>query len=80
MIWTSQRVKFKKNPGFTIITYLCCKLKMLWRKFDAYKYLYLWIDITSKKKSIRLKKEKEEIAKHPPNLKLSTEKEYRLSH
>ena len=33
-----------------------------------------------KKKSIRLKKEKEEIAKHPPNLKLSTEKKYRLSH
>ena len=41
---------------------------MLWRKFDAYKYLYLWIDIISQK-SIRLKEEKEEIAKHPPNLK-----------
>ena len=47
---------------------------MLWRKFDAYKYLYLWIDIISKKKSIRLKNKKEEIAKHPPNLNLVQKK------
>ena len=47
---------------------------MFWRKFDAYKYLYLWIDIISKKKSIRLKNKKEEIAKHPPNLNLVQKK------